>query len=88
MWPFWLPDPPTPNASNDYVQPINPGWTFGNLISVTQQNVFDGSVVLAMGPPSEGGGPSFKGGEAIALQVTRKSKTFTIVSLCGPAQLG
>ena len=29
-----------------------------------------------------------KGGEAIALQVTRKSKTFTTVSLSGPAQAG
>jgi|HubBroStandDraft_6_1064221.scaffolds.fasta_scaffold1238540_1 hypothetical protein len=38
VWPFWLPDPPVPNASDDFVQPINPGWTFGNLISVTQQN--------------------------------------------------
>ena|SRR5271170_4134994 len=38
VWPFWLPDPPAPAASDDFVQPINPGWTFGNLISVTEQN--------------------------------------------------
>ena len=35
-WPFWL--PPTPAASDEIIQPINPGWTFGNLISVTEQN--------------------------------------------------
>lgn len=35
-WPFWL--PPTPAASDEFIQPINPGWTFGNLISVTEQN--------------------------------------------------
>ena len=38
VWPFWLPDPPAPATSDDFVQPINPGWTFGNLISVTEQN--------------------------------------------------
>ena len=38
VWPFWLPDPPAPAASDDFVQPINPGWTFGNLIIVTEQN--------------------------------------------------
>jgi hypothetical protein len=40
-WPlfsFWLPDRPAPVASDDFVQPINPGWNFRNLISVTEQN--------------------------------------------------
>ena len=38
MWPFWLQESPAPTTSDDFVQPINPGWTFGNLISVTEQN--------------------------------------------------
>ena len=37
MWPFWFPDRAAPSASDDFVQPINPGWTFGNLI-VNDQN--------------------------------------------------
>ncbi len=38
MWPFTLQESPAPATSDDFVQPINPGWTFGNLISVTEQN--------------------------------------------------
>jgi hypothetical protein len=41
-WPTW-PWPaffshPAPAASNKFEQPINPDWTFWNLISVTEQN--------------------------------------------------
>jgi hypothetical protein len=39
-WPFWFPNierlPAL--APNKLDQQINPGWTFGNLISVTEQN--------------------------------------------------
>src|SRR4051794_15305616 len=38
LWPFGLLDPRTPAAAIGFDQPINPGWTFGNLISVTEQN--------------------------------------------------
>ena len=38
LWPFALFDRPAPAASAVFDQPINPGWTFGNLISVTEQN--------------------------------------------------
>lgn len=40
-WPFWplpLPTSFASTAPGELVQPINPGWTFGNLISVTEQN--------------------------------------------------
>ncbi|MDB5516570.1 MAG: hypothetical protein JWQ17_3328 [Tardiphaga sp.] len=35
-WPLWPFGPSV--ASGEFNQPINPGWTFGNLISVTEQN--------------------------------------------------
>jgi hypothetical protein len=40
-WPFWLfpvIERPPALAPNNLDQQINPGWTFGNLISVTEQN--------------------------------------------------
>jgi hypothetical protein len=40
-WPFWpfdLSRLTNSAPSVDITQPINPGWTFGNLISVTEQN--------------------------------------------------
>jgi len=39
-WPFWFPniERPPALAPNKLDQQINPGWTFGNLISVTEQN--------------------------------------------------
>ena len=40
-WPFWpfdLSNLTNSATSVDITQPINPGWTFGNLISVTEQN--------------------------------------------------
>jgi hypothetical protein len=36
-WPHFFGHPP-PAASNSFEQPINPDWTFWNLISVTEQN--------------------------------------------------
>ncbi len=38
FWPSWFLDRPAATQSVDFTQPINPGWTFGNLISVTEQN--------------------------------------------------
>jgi hypothetical protein len=38
LWPFGLLDRAAPAPSLRFDQPINPGWTFGNLISVTEQN--------------------------------------------------
>ncbi len=38
LWPFGLLDRNAPAPSLRFDQPINPGWTFGNLISVTEQN--------------------------------------------------
>ena len=38
LWPFGLLDRNAPAPSLRVDQPINPGWTFGNLISVTEQN--------------------------------------------------
>ena len=39
-WPFWFPNVERAPAlvPNKLDQQINPGWTFGNLISVTEQN--------------------------------------------------
>jgi hypothetical protein len=37
-WPAWPFPPSTPTTPDELVQPINPGWTFGNLVSVTEQN--------------------------------------------------
>ena len=37
-WPSFFFDPRAQTSSVDFDQPINPGWTFGNLISVTEQN--------------------------------------------------
>jgi hypothetical protein len=37
-WPAWPFPPSAPAAADELVQPINPGWTFGNLVSVTEQN--------------------------------------------------
>ncbi len=39
-WPFWFANIERAPAlvPNTLDQPINPGWTFGNLISVTEQN--------------------------------------------------
>lgn len=38
FWPSWILGSPTATPSVDLSQPINPGWTFGNVISVTEQN--------------------------------------------------
>jgi hypothetical protein len=38
FWPSWILDRPAATQSVDLSQPINPGWTFGNVISVTEQN--------------------------------------------------
>jgi hypothetical protein len=38
FWPSWILDRPAATSSVDLTQPINPGWTFGNVISVTEQN--------------------------------------------------
>jgi hypothetical protein len=38
FWPSWILDRPSATSSVDLTQPINPGWTFGNVISVTEQN--------------------------------------------------
>jgi hypothetical protein len=37
-WPAWPFASSAPAASDELIQPINPGWTFGNLVSVTEQN--------------------------------------------------
>jgi hypothetical protein len=38
FWPSWILGSPAATQSVDLSQPINPGWTFGNVISVTEQN--------------------------------------------------
>jgi hypothetical protein len=38
LWPFAVFERPPAIAPNSLDQQINPGWTFGNLISVTEQN--------------------------------------------------
>jgi hypothetical protein len=38
FWPSWVLGSPAATSSVDLTQPINPGWTFGNVISVTEQN--------------------------------------------------
>ncbi|MGA9006237.1 MAG: hypothetical protein WBE48_04160 [Xanthobacteraceae bacterium] len=38
FWPSWILGSPAATRSVDLSQPINPGWTFGNVVSVTEQN--------------------------------------------------